>query len=168
MGPPLKSFLEISRRQQRRRVRARLQVDIGNLANTANKIAPNPIHLSCSQLTVNSGPTSIPDDIRHEIDHFFHNIERFDDTNKDLNRFDDEKPTTHIQTEAQPQSSSTDLRAFLAHWAVQHKIAHSVVNDLLTGLRKFGHLELPSDSRTLVNTPNRIDIQTIAGGSIIS
>lgn len=67
--------------------------------------------------------------------------------------------------EAQPQSSSNDLRAFLAHWAVQHKVAHSVINDLLTGLRKFGHPELPSDSRTLVNTPNRIDIQAIARGA---
>ncbi|EZA50292.1 hypothetical protein X777_11303 [Ooceraea biroi] len=39
------------------------------------------------------------------------------------------------------------------------------MNDLLRGLREFGHPELPSDSRTLVNTPNKINIQTLAGGT---
>lgn len=58
-----------------------------------------------------------------------------------------------------------DLRAFLAHWAIQNKVPQSVVNNLLIGLQKFDHPELPSDSRTLCNTPNRINIQALAGGT---
>jgi len=58
-----------------------------------------------------------------------------------------------------------DLRAFLAYWAIQNKVPQSVVNNLLIGLQKFGHPELSSDSRTLCNTPNRINIQALAGGT---
>lgn len=169
MGPPLKSFLKISRRQQRRRTRALLQVDINNLENAVNNIAPNPILPSCSQLTACA---LIPNDVCHEIDHFYDNFKRFDnaDLNTDENSTIDRQTLTdrHIQMELQPQSTitrSTDFRAFLAHWAIQNKLVQSVVNDLLTGLRKSGHPELPSDSRTLFNTPNRIHIQALAGGS---
>lgn len=35
----------------------------------------------------------------------------------------------------------------------------------MIGLQKFGHPELPSDSRTLCNTPNRINIQALVGGT---
>ncbi|XP_024888188.1 uncharacterized protein LOC112465048 [Temnothorax curvispinosus] len=60
-------------------------------------------------------------------------------------------------------TSTTDLQNFLAHWAIQNKIPQSLVNDLLRGLKKFGHPELPFDARTLCDTPNRIDIQALAG-----
>lgn len=39
------------------------------------------------------------------------------------------------------------------------------MNDLLRGLKKFDHPELPSDARTLCDTPNRTDIQALAGGT---
>ncbi|XP_024867749.1 uncharacterized protein LOC112458373 [Temnothorax curvispinosus] len=60
-------------------------------------------------------------------------------------------------------SSITDLKNFLAHWTIQNKIPQSLVNDLLRGLKKFGHPELSFDARTLCDTPNRIDIQALAG-----
>lgn len=41
MGPPFKSFLNVSRKQQRRRIRALLQSDINLLCQ--NNILSNPI-----------------------------------------------------------------------------------------------------------------------------
>ncbi|XP_077255534.1 uncharacterized protein LOC143893711 [Temnothorax americanus] len=60
-------------------------------------------------------------------------------------------------------TSITDLQNFLAHWTIQNKIPQSLVNNLLRGLKKFGHPELPFDARTLCDTPNRIDIQVLTG-----
>lgn len=158
----MKPFLEISRRQQRRRIRALSQIDI-NLLYPANTL--NPIRPSCSLSTAS---LSISDDVPDEIDNSFYNLAWCFDEAKDLNTLVDERSITLADRNIQIQTQSSpaiNLRAFLAHWAIQNKLPQSVVNDLLIGLRKFGHPELPSDVRTLCNTPNRIDMQTLAGGT---
>ncbi|XP_077281196.1 uncharacterized protein LOC143907935 isoform X1 [Temnothorax americanus] len=174
MGPPLrrmKPFLKLSQQQQKRRIRVLVQADLAYLANAANNAASSPTRPpSCSPPTARA--SNIPDDVCHQIDDFF---ERFDDT-EDLNLLINERPTltnTDIQLENQAQStitrptSITNLQDFLAHWAIQNKIPQSVVNDLLRGLKKFGHPELPSDARTLCDTPNKTDIQALAGGTYV-
>lgn len=168
MGPPLKPFLKISRRQQRRRIRALLQIDNNNLsyhANATNNIVSSPTSPSFSSPTTRA---SSPDDVHHKMISF-DNLERFDNV-ENLNTLIDEKSAltdTDIQIKVQNKSNirHTDLRAFLAHWAIKNKVPQSVVNELLTELKKFGHPELSSDSRTLCNTPNRIEIQNLAGGT---
>lgn len=128
-------------------------MDIESLyrANTANNVASSPTRLSCSS----TARTPIPDDVHHKIDYFFDNLERFDDA-EDFNLPINERPTlTNRDTEMEIQVQSTitrpttDLRDFLAHWAIQNKLPQSVMNDLLKGLQKFGHPDLPSDARIL-------------------
>lgn len=45
------------------------------------------------------------------------------------------------------------LRQFLRTWALENNITHSAVTKLLKGLRCNGHENLPSDARTLLQTP---------------
>lgn len=177
MRPPLrrlKPFLKLSRKQQKRRIRALVQADLAYLANAANNATSSPTRPpSCSPPTARA--SNVPDDVCHQIDNFFDNLEHFDDA-EDLNLLINERPTltnTDIQMKNQAQStitrptSITDLQDFLAHWTIQNKIPQSVVNDLLRGLKKFGHPKLPSDARTLRDTPNRIYIQALAGGTYV-
>lgn len=70
MGRPLKPFLELSRSQQRRRIRSCLQVDIDSiyLTNAGNNIASSPTRPLCSPPI----PCAfINNDICHENDYFF-------------------------------------------------------------------------------------------------
>lgn len=62
--------------------------------------------------------------------------------------------------EHNPQGS---LRNFLQHWALQHQIQHSALDDLLVGLKANGHPELPSTARTLLSTPRDIRSTTVSG-----
>ena len=186
MGPPLKPFLNLSRKQQKRRIHALLQND-SLLCLTNNISSSNPTRSSCVSPTV-CAPNDVFNDVCHEIGHFCNNIEQ--NNVEDLNAVVNERSTAlidkNVELEVQGQSSfssslssfnvevnqtqstvtgPTDLRAFLAHWAIKHKVPQSVTNDLLRGLQKFGHPELPSDSRILCNTPNKINIQVLAGGT---
>jgi hypothetical protein len=53
----------------------------------------------------------------------------------------------------------------LAQWAVQHKIPHCAVSDLLTILRKYEPFNsLPKDSRTLLNTPKSTAVRNVTPG----
>lgn len=49
---------------------------------------------------------------------------------------------------------------------VEHNISHNTANQLLTILRKHGHLNLPSDIKSLVNTPRNasVNIKAIGNG----
>lgn len=58
-----------------------------------------------------------------------------------------------------------DFMSKLADWAIDHKISHSAVSELLVLLRSEGKAELPKDARTLLQTPRNIAIQTMGNGS---
>ncbi len=60
-----------------------------------------------------------------------------------------------------------DLCSDLADWAVTNNQTHKSINELLKILRKHGHHELPTDSRTLLSTPRVIERQTKCGGEYI-
>lgn len=129
MRPPLrrlKPFLKLSRKQQKRRIRALVQADLAYLANATNNAASSPTRPS-SRSPPTARASNIPDDVCHQIDDFFDNLERFDDA-EDLNLLINERPTLvniDIQMENQAQStitrltSITNLQDFLAHWAIQ-------------------------------------------------
>lgn len=52
--------------------------------------------------------------------------------------------------------AQTSLSTFLQEWATKHLIKHNALDDLLEGLKKNGHPELPSTARTLLKTPRLI------------
>lgn len=70
---------------------------------------------------------------------------------------------SHVQ---KPFNCEPDICSFLATWSHKHNISHSALNDLLKAL-KSDHPNLPSDARTLLETPHHIDIVNCAGGSYV-
>lgn len=66
-----------------------------------------------------------------------------------------------------PKSSSEELNATFEHklsdWAIQHKITHTALNDLLS-LLKPSFPELPKDARTLLKTPRVTEIKNLNNG----
>ena len=159
MGPPLKkpTFLEVSRRQQRRRINALLEDDV-NLIRHVNTVN-NPPMPSC--LPRSRSPLIIPpaeDVFEDEINYLAGNLELLNDT-----AFVDVRPPIPIprdtQIDGRAQSTTIDsasrLRNFLAYWAIKNKISQFTVNEILAGLKKCGHPELPAAARTLCETPSR-------------
>lgn len=148
MGPLLKPFLEVSRTQQRRRIHALLQID-NNSLYSANNVVSKPTRPLCSLPTAYA---LIPNDVRHEISQFFNNLEHFNDVengalvDKRSIILTDKDVQIEVQAQSSFSSSSssyvetiqtqsivscpTDLRAFVAHWAIKNKVPQSVVNDL--------------------------------------
>ncbi|KAA0715975.1 hypothetical protein E1301_Tti016129 [Triplophysa tibetana] len=55
------------------------------------------------------------------------------------------------------------LTMFLQEWSMKHLITHNAIDDLLRGLQKHGHPELPSTARTLLRTPRQIKTLTMSG-----
>lgn len=49
----------------------------------------------------------------------------------------------------------------LRNWAVNRKINHAALNELLVILRKYGFSWLPKDSRTILETPRKLNITDI-------
>lgn len=62
--------------------------------------------------------------------------------------------------------SHIDFMSKLADWAINYKITHSAVSELLLLLRSDGKTELPKDARTLLHTPRNVAIQTMGNGSL--
>lgn len=46
---------------------------------------------------------------------------------------------------------------------MKHLITHNAIDDLLKGLQKHEHPELPSTARTLLRTPTQIKTLTMSG-----
>lgn len=58
-----------------------------------------------------------------------------------------------------------DLEDQLRVWAIDNKITHQAIGELLTVLKSNGHENLPKDSRTLLHTPRSIHIEKMGSGS---
>lgn len=57
-------------------------------------------------------------------------------------------------------------RESLRAWALEHRIKRSALSDLLKILKSLGLNWLPSDSRSFLQTPRKIQIQNVAGGKL--
>lgn len=63
---------------------------------------------------------------------------------------------------SQDVDKSIEFMIKLRFWAVQHRITHSAINDLLSILIFGGFFFLPRDSRTLMETPKKIEIIAVS------
>lgn len=50
-------------------------------------------------------------------------------------------------------------------WAIEGQVTHRTLNKLLKLLKLHGHESLPLDSRTLLSTPRKIELQELGTGS---
>lgn len=57
-----------------------------------------------------------------------------------------------------------DLTEKLKIWAINHRITHAAISDLLKILILAGFTFLPKDSRTLMSTPKYVDIKPMGNG----
>lgn len=58
----------------------------------------------------------------------------------------------------------SNLSSKLRTWAIEKNINKRAITALLKILRSFGLTSLPEDSRTLLETPRKVDIVELAGG----
>lgn len=64
------------------------------------------------------------------------------------------------------KENSDNFSQFMTKWATQFSICHVALNPLLSAINKyFGTNLLPSCSRTLLNTPRKLNIENIEPGS---
>lgn len=88
------------------------------------------VEIGVSGESCSSGPDSVPDGTSEE--------------------------NCNSETEDENKVALTSLSTFLQEWATKHLIKHNALDDLLKGLQKNGHPELPSTARTLLKTPRLI------------
>lgn len=70
-----------------------------------------------------------------------------------------------VSADSNSETDKFDLRNSLKSWAGRHHIAHKAIKDLLAILRTAG-FSVPIDSRTLMNTPVKVDIQFLSEGKL--
>lgn len=61
--------------------------------------------------------------------------------------------------------SSYDFKGLLRLWAIEHRISHSGINDLLKILKSVG-FSVPKDSRTMMFTPTNVEIRMLSNGKL--
>lgn len=60
-----------------------------------------------------------------------------------------------------------DYASFLVNWKFSNNVTNTALNELLTFLKNNGHLQLPKDSRTLLETPKKHIIHDVTPGKYI-
>ncbi|KAL6420229.1 hypothetical protein ACFW04_014599 [Cataglyphis niger] len=139
--PKIKKFKELSRRQQNRRLLQATQND---------NISINFSYIECSLKNQNSTRQLFPEveiqNIESDDIELDNNIE---DSNLLYNNRDKQKSTLHEQ---------------LHIWATKYNITQKSLTALLCILREEGHNDLPSDARTLLETPKNTIIQECGDG----
>jgi len=63
---------------------------------------------------------------------------------------------SNSESEYDNKVALTSFSTFLQEWATKHLIKHNALDDLLKGLKNYGHPELPSTARSLLKTPRLI------------
>lgn len=171
MGTRVKEFNQLSLRQQRRRIRDLSEADINSLrrANGANNGAPDPTYPVClppiPDCVVNGANNSICDlePLRDEANMPVVMPEDMEIPTATTNAESDTEIPSNVEIHS--RGAETDLRGFLVHWSIKNKVPQSLINELLVGLRKFGHPELPCDARTLCQTPKKIELMLLGDGT---
>jgi len=59
--------------------------------------------------------------------------------------------------------SSSSFVSWLQEWAIKNRISHVALNELMTGI-KLKYSELPSDARSLLKTPRKVNVQNVRPG----
>ena len=67
-----------------------------------------------------------------------------------------------LEEEYSQNDRQDTLQQFLQGWAVKHSIHLNSLDDLLSGLKRHGHPELPKTGRTLLRTSRSVDIKTVS------
>lgn len=70
----------------------------------------------------------------------------------------------NTDTDSSNVSYDNSFREQLASWAVNNNITLTCLNQLLVLLKNNGHKTLPSDARTLLQTPKKTDIISVGNG----
>lgn len=52
---------------------------------------------------------------------------------------------------------------WLQEWALKNRISHVALNELMTGI-KYKYPKLPSDARSLLKTPRKVNVQNVTPG----
>ncbi|KAJ8946115.1 hypothetical protein NQ314_008976 [Rhamnusium bicolor] len=68
-----------------------------------------------------------------------------------------------VSRENECENEPKNLTLQLAEWATKHKITHVALNDILSILKPYNQF-LPTDSRTLLKTPRKVNVRDIYPG----
>lgn len=74
--------------------------------------------------------------------------------------------TSGINDKTDSPNNEFGIRESLRRWALKFNISKCAVTELLKILIRFGMHELPKDSRTLFETPRRIEMISLTNGKI--
>lgn len=174
-----KSFFEMSKRSQKKRVDLMTKMDqekISGMLNFTDQICIPA--LSTSEMSIDECRGQSPvqsdgcaaDDVdvqengSSESVPIFANEERDDFFNSDSDdsNIDDDLINTGLVFEDHPQNfKHENLRSFLQEFSVMFDIKANAMTHLLKGLRQFGHEELPACARTLMNTPRTSAVENL-------
>ena len=81
------------------------------------------------------------------------------------NNFDSEHSIVSSSSDESVDTNS--LLNDLATWSISHNVSHNSLNDLMKLLRKHVNPDLPSDARTVLNTPRSIPVTNRFGGEYV-
>lgn len=122
-----------------------------------------------------SGPSNISEPCVHDTSHHTKDspggiselgeseLWTYDLTSSDHSAFEEEKE--RIPNDRQP-NDTTNSQILIRDWALKHQISHSALKELLNILKSQYDKQLPSDPRTLCNTPSDLSdkIKQACGG----
>lgn len=74
------------------------------------------------------------------------------------------KEVNNIDDNDNENDNENKLRNALATWAISHNITHNACNSLLKIFRLYTSYNIPTDVRTLLQTPRKTDILKVCGG----
>lgn len=80
------------------------------------------------------------------------------------NRLNNNESSIQSDDDNNEQREEASFSMKLKIWAINHNITRSALSDLLKNLISIGLTWLPSDARTILNTPRNIEVTNEAGG----
>lgn len=84
---------------------------------------------------------------------------------REMNNFRSQfEETENVYNDNHSTDEQFDLKEELRLWAINHRITHAAISDLLKLLIFAGITCLPRDSRTFMQTPKHVDIKQMGTG----
>jgi len=147
-----------SRRTKQRRRVANIRRILGQVRETSSPTAVvNEDSFRSSFVRNNSENGSYRDELslqnRLEVEHF-ENLETCE-SEFNITEFDRQEKNETV----------VPLDFAIRAWTVQHNIKQNALKNLLKILNSTANLSLPTDPRTLMKTPRKLDIVQVSGGS---
>ncbi|XP_067203262.1 uncharacterized protein [Linepithema humile] len=156
--PKRKNYEHLSRSQQWRR---RQEIDKKFTINeTNNKEIENENPQGESHKNIDIRNISMENDVSQDVEDFgIDSYSEDSDVESDL----DDKHNDEVLN-CYPQKEAT-LREFLRSWSIENNITHVAITKLLKGLKAYGHEDLPTEARTLLQTPQTTSMINTASGT---